>query len=63
VVNAIDELSGFVDLSQFAVMLAWLEGLLEGYRLEGFTLLIDPEFGEPLTVAIHIGVATSRSGR
>jgi hypothetical protein len=53
--EAIDELSGFVDLSRLAAMLAWLEGSLEGYRLESFTLLIDPEFNEPLTVAIHIG--------
>jgi len=53
--EAISELSDFVDLSQLAALLAWLEESLEGYRLEGFTLLIDPEFNEPLTVAIHIG--------
>ena len=53
--EAIDELSGFVDLSQLAAMLVWLERSLEGYRLESFTLLKDPEFNEPLTVAIHIG--------
>ena len=52
--EAIDELSGFVDLSQLATLLAWLEESLEGYRLEGFTLIKDPEFSEPLTVAIHI---------
>jgi hypothetical protein len=53
--EAIGELSGFVDLGQLAAMLAWLEESLEGYRLESFTLLVDPEFNEPLTVAIHIG--------
>ena len=53
--EAIKELSGFVDLSQLAALLAWLEESLEGYRLESFTLLVDPEFNEPLTVVIHIG--------
>jgi hypothetical protein len=53
--EAIRELSNFVDLSQLAAILAWLEESLEDYRLEGFTLLKDPEFNEPLTVAIHIG--------
>jgi hypothetical protein len=53
--EAISELSDFVDLSQLAALLAWLEESLEGYRLESFTLLKDPEFNEPLTVAIHIG--------
>jgi len=53
--EAIRGLSDFVDLSQLAAMLAWLEGSLEDYRLEGFTLLKDPESNEPLTVAIHIG--------
>jgi len=61
--EAIEELSGFVDLSKLAALLAWLEGSLEGYRLEGFTLLKDPELDKPLTVAIHIGAAGSRSGR
>jgi hypothetical protein len=52
--EAVKELAGFVDLNQLATMLAWLEESLEGYRLEGFTLIKDPELGEPLTVAIHI---------
>jgi hypothetical protein len=52
--EAVEELSSFVDLSQLAAMLAWLEESLEGYRLESFTLLKDPEFNEPLTVAVHI---------
>jgi hypothetical protein len=52
--EAVGELSGFVDLGQLAALLKWLEGSLEGYELEGFTLLRDPEFDEPLTVAIHI---------
>jgi hypothetical protein len=50
--EAVKELSGFVDLNQLAFMLRRLEEW--GYRLEGFTLLRDPEFSEPLTVAIHI---------
>jgi hypothetical protein len=52
--EAIRELSDFVDLDQLANLLAWLEVNLRGYRLEGFTLLRDPEFNEPLTVAIHV---------
>jgi hypothetical protein len=52
--EAIRELSDFIDLGQLANLLAWLEESLEGYRLEGFTLLRDPEFNEPLTVAIHV---------
>jgi hypothetical protein len=51
--EALRELSSFVDPFQLALFLAELER--DGYKLEGFTLLKDPEFGEPLSVAIHIG--------
>jgi hypothetical protein len=51
--EAIKELSEFVDPFQLALLLLKLEK--EGYELEGFTLVRDPEFNEPLTVAIHIG--------
>ena len=50
--EAVKELSGFVDLNQLALLLRRLEEW--GYNLEGFTLLRDPELGEPLTVAIHV---------
>ena len=50
--EAVKELSSFVDPSKLAKLLKRLEEW--GYELEGFTLLKDPEFGEPLTVAIHI---------
>jgi hypothetical protein len=50
--EALRELSGFVDPFQLALMLRRLEEW--GYDLEGFTLLKDPEFGEPLTVAVHV---------
>jgi len=53
--EAISELSTLIDLSQLAALLLWLEDSMETYRLEGFTLLKDPEFYEPLTIAIHIG--------
>jgi hypothetical protein len=51
--EAIKELSSFVDPFQLALFLIKLEK--GGYKLEGFTLLKDPELDEPLTVAIHIG--------
>jgi hypothetical protein len=51
--EAIKELSEFVDPFQLAIFLTKLER--DGYKLEGFTLVKDPEFNEPLTVAIHIG--------
>jgi hypothetical protein len=50
--EAIKELASFVDPSQLAQLLLKLEEW--GYELEGFTLLKEPEFGEPLTVAIHV---------
>jgi len=50
--EAIRELSSLVDPFQLALLLLRLEKW--GYELEGFTLLKDPEFNEPLTVAIHI---------
>jgi hypothetical protein len=50
--EAVEELSSFVDPFQLALLLLKLER--DGYWLEGFTLLKDPEFNEPLTVAIHI---------
>jgi hypothetical protein len=50
--EAFKELSGFVDPFQLALLLLKLER--GGYRLEGYTLLKDPEFNEPLTVAVHI---------
>jgi hypothetical protein len=50
--EAVRELSGFVDLNQLAQLLLKLEEW--GFRLEGFTLIKDPEFNEPLTVAIHV---------
>ena len=50
--EAIKELSSFVDPFQLALFLTKLER--GGCKLEGFTLLRDPESGEPLTVAIHI---------
>ena len=51
--EAIKELSEFVDPFQLALFLTKLER--DGYKLEGFTLVRDPEFNEPVTVAIHIG--------
>ena len=50
--EAINELSSFVDPSQLAQLLLKLEEW--GYELEGFTMLKEPEFNEPLTVAIHV---------
>jgi hypothetical protein len=50
--EAFKELSNFVDPLQLALLLLKLES--EGRRLEGYTLLKDPEFSEPLTVAVHI---------
>jgi hypothetical protein len=50
--EAVRELSSLVDPFQLALLLLRLEKW--GYELEGFTLLRDPEFSEPLTVAVHI---------
>jgi hypothetical protein len=50
--EAVKELSSFVDPSKLAKLLKRLEEW--GYELEGFTLLKDPEFSEPLAVAIHV---------
>jgi hypothetical protein len=50
--EAFKELSGFVDPFQLALLLLKLER--DGHRVEGYTLLRDPWFNEPLTVAVHI---------
>lgn len=53
---AVNELSLFVDKRVLASLLYWLADVcgMKGYELEGFILIKDIEYNEPLTVAIHI---------
>jgi len=53
--EAVRELDSFIDLDQLTALIAWLEESLEDYKLEGFTIIRDPEFNEILSVAIYIG--------
>jgi len=53
--EAVRELDSFIDLDQLTALIAWLEENLESYKLEGFTIIRDPEFNEIMSIAIYIG--------